>query len=333
MRMPCPTLFTTLKCAAAILLGSTVPAATPLRAGDDYPSRHVRVVTNAGVGSTPDLLMRIVADELSRQWSQQLVIENNSTGGGAVAVQQAAEASPDGYTLLLASASAFTVLPERVAQAATAKPDRLSPIALLGTSPMAIAASRTLGVASIGELIDLAKREPSRIFYAANATGSLPHMTGEHFKARTGAPLTFVPYRGAADALTGVLSGQIGAIIENFATLEGAIQSGDLVLLAFSATQRLPNFPDVPTVSEAVPGFVAVGWAALMAPAGVPDAIVEKIHADVGLVVAEPRVRQRLIGLGIYPDQLSIADLGRFIGEEQAVWRPVVRAIVAGQKK
>jgi tripartite-type tricarboxylate transporter receptor subunit TctC len=333
MRVHCLTPFQALACAVMILLGSAAVAATPLHAADDYPSRHVRIVTNAGLGSTPDLLMRIVGEGLSRRWGQQLVIDNNSTGGGAVAVQQAADAVPDGYTLLLGSASAFTVLPERMERAATAKPERFKPVAFLGTSPMAIAASRTLGIGSLAELIALAKREPNRVFYAANATGSLPHMTGEHLKSRTGAPLTFVPYRGAADALTGVLSGQIGMIIENFATLEGAIQSDDLVLLGFSAKERLPNFPDVPTVGEVVPGFVAVGWAALMAPAGVPDAIVEKIHADVDHALAEPQIRQRLIGQGVYPDRMSIAALVRFIGEEQAVWRPVVRAILAAQRK
>ena len=316
--------FGLLSLAAAITSGLV-----PATGQEPYPSRHVRIITTAGTGTSPDVVVRIIAEQLSRDWGQQVVVENNGTGGGLVAAQQAAAAAPDGYTLLLASASAFTVLPIRHEHAPTVVGRDLKPIAFLGELPMAYAVSAKLGVRSVKELIELSKREPEKIFYAANATGTLPHMAGEHFKSRAGASLTFVPYRGTADALAGVLSGQIDAIVENYVTLAGTIQSGDLVLLAFSSKDRLPNFPDVPTVGETLPGFVAIGWAALSAPASVSDAIVEKINADVRRIFDKPDVRQRLIDLGNYPASMSTTELARFIRQEQEQWSPVVRSILA----
>jgi tripartite-type tricarboxylate transporter receptor subunit TctC len=307
-------------------------AAISAGAQDAYPSRPVVIITNAGLGSSPDVLIRILAEELGHIWGQRVVVENNSTGGGLAAAQRATEASADGYTLLLASASAFTVLPVRHENAPTKVGTDLKPIAFLGELPMAFAVSPKLGVKTIKELVDLSQREPERIFYAANQAGSLPHMSGEHLKSRTGASLTFVPYRGAADALVGVMSGQMSMMIENYVTLQGAIQSGDLVLLAFASKQRLANFPDVPTVAETVPDFLAVGWSALMAPAGVPDALVERINTDVRRIFNIPEVRKRMDNLGNYPVDMSTAALATFIRQEQEQWRPIVRKILAAPR-
>ena len=215
--------FGLLSLAAAIASGLV-----PATGQEPYPSRHVRIITTAGTGTSPDVVVRIIAEQLSRDWGQQVVVENNGTGGGLVAAQQAAAAAPDGYTLLLASASAFTVLPIRHEHAPTVVGRDLKPIAFLGELPMAYAVSAKLGVKSIKELIELSKREPEKIFYAANATGTLPHMAGEHFKSRAGASLTFVPYRGTADALAGVLSGHINAIVENYVTLAGQFNRATL---------------------------------------------------------------------------------------------------------
>ena len=327
-RTPGRLYFCLLLWALPVALGA-MSGAAPASAQGAYPNRHVRIITNAGLGSSPDVLARIIADELSRLWRQQVIVENNSAGGGIVAAQRAADAAPDGYTLLVASASAFTVLPIRQEHAPVMIGTNLKPVAFLGASPMAFAVSPKLGVTSIKELVALSRSEPDRIFYAANQTGSLPHMSGEYFKSRTGASLTFVPYRGAADGLTSVLSGQTSLIIENYLAIKGAIQSGELVLLAFSARERLPNFPEVPTVAETAPGFVAIGWAALMAPIGVPDDIVNKVHTDIRRIFDQPGVRQRMIALGIYPAFPSTAELANFIEQEQAQWSPIIRNILA----
>jgi tripartite-type tricarboxylate transporter receptor subunit TctC len=302
---------------------------TTVAAQDKYPSRFVRILTTTGTGTSPDIVMRIVAARLSEKWGQQVIVENNSTGAGLVAAQQAAAAAPDGHTLLLASASAFTVLPIRYESALTVIGKDLKPIAFMGDLPMSIAVSRKLGVTTIGELVAMSRATPEKILYAANATGTLPHMTGEYFKSRTGASLTFVPYKGTADAMTGLLSGQVHMIVENYVTLEGMIKSGDLLVLGFASQNRLPNFPDVPTIGETVPGFLAGGWAALTAPAGVSDAIVDKINSDVREIFDTPDVKQRMIGLGNYPINMTTAELAQFIKKEQAQWGPIVRQILA----
>lgn len=301
-------------------------------AQDSYPSRYIRVITTTGTGTGPDVVIRIIADHLSREWKQQVVVENNSTGGGLVAAQQAAGATADGYTLLSASASAFTVLPIRHERAPTQLGTHLKPIALLGQLPMVYAAGKSLGVKTIKELIDLTKRDPGKVFYGASAAGALPHMSGELFKSRSGAQITFVPFRGTADALNALLAGQVNMMVENFASLEGTIRSGELVLLGVASTRRLSNFPDLPTVAETVPDFAAIGWAALAAPAGVPDAIVEKINLDFRRVLKKPEVEKRMIELGNYPVDMSTADLTAFIRREQEQWAPIVRALVAGAK-
>ena len=312
-----------------LLIAAAMLAANPAHAQDKYPSRFVKVITTTGTGTGPDVVLRIVADHLGREWGQQLVIENNSTGGGLVAAQQATSAAPDGYTLLQASASAFTVLPIRQERAPTRVGVDLKPIAYMGDQPLAVAVVPALGVGSLRELIDLAKKDPDKVLYAANASGTLPHMAGELLKLRSGAPFRYVPFRGGAEGLNSILSGAVNMIIDGYAALEGTIQSGHLKPLAFTGAKRLPNFPDVPAVAEAVPGYVAIGWAALVAPIGVPDAIVDKINADMNRVMARPDVVKRLQEIGAYMVGMSRQELTGFIRLEQDQWHPIVREVLA----
>lgn len=307
-------------CAAAI---------APAEAQDKYPSRFVKVITTTGTGTGPDVVLRIVADHLGREWGQQVIVENNSTGGGLVAAQQATSAAPDGYTLLQASASAFTVLPIRQERAPTKVGVDVKSIAYMGDQPLTIAVSPKLGVNSIKALIDLAKSDPDKVLYAANASGTLPHMAGELFKLRSGAPFRYVPFRGGAEGLNNFMSGAVNMIIDGYAALDGTIQSGDLRPLAFTSTKRLPNFPEIPTVGEAVPGYVAIGWAALVAPIGVPDAIVDKINADMNKVMMRPDVQKRLIEIGAYMVAMTRPELEAFIKKEQDMWHPIVREILS----
>ena len=322
-------------CLAVAALATTTFSAASF-SQDKYPSRYVRVITTTGTGTGPDIVIRYLAEQLSREWGQQVIVENNSTGGGLVAAQQATSAQPDGYTLLSASASAFTVLPIRQERAPTTIGQHLKPIGFLGQLPMVYAISPKLGVKTIKDLVELSKKEPQRIFYGASAAGALPHMAGEYFKQRSGAEITFVPFRGTADALNALMSGQLTMMVENYPSLEGQIAAGGLVQLAFASEKRLPNFPDMPTVSETVPGFVAVGWAALAAPAGMPDAIVEKINADMRRIFKKPDVEKRMIDLGNYTLDMSTAELTSFIKREQEQWWPIVRTLVTptqGQAK
>ena len=322
--------FRRLLAAAMPMLAVAAHAGTsPAAAQDKYPSRFVKVITTTGTGTGPDVVLRIVADHLGREWGQQVVIENNSTGGGLVAAQQATSATPDGYTLLQASASAFTVLPIRQERAPTRVGVDVKPIGYMGDQPLTVAVATSLGVGSIKALVDLAKRDPDKVLYAANASGTLPHMAGELLKLRSGAPFRYVPFRGGAEGLNAVLTGSINMIVDGYAALEGTIKGGTLTPIAFTGAKRLPNFADVPTVAETIPGYVAIGWAALVAPIGVPDAIVDKINADMNKVMMRPEVVKRLQEIGAYMVAMSRKDLEGFIKSEQELWHPIVREILA----
>ena len=313
----------------AVAVASAGVLAPTAEAQDQYPSHFVKVITTTGTGTGPDVITRLIADQLSRAWGHQVVVENNSTGGGMVAAQQTANATPDGYTLLAASASAFTVLPIRQERAPTVVGTHLKPIAYYGDQPLVVAVSPSLGVNSVAELVALAKRDPDKVLYAANVSGTLPHMTGEVLKARSGAPYRFVPYRGGAEGLKDVLSGQINMIIDGYPALEGTMKSGHIKPIAVTSSKRIPNLPDVPTVAETIPGFLSIGWAALMAPIGVPDQIVQKSNTDMRRVMDSAEVKGRMNELGAYPVSMSTDELGSFIKSEQELWWPVVRQILA----
>lgn len=318
------TLLSTLAMLPPLLAATALPAV----AQDKYPSRFVKIITTTGTGTGPDVVLRIVADHLGREWGQQLVIENNSTGGGLVAAQQAVAAAHDGYTLLQASASSFTVLPIRQERAPTRVGVDVKPVAYMGDQPLTISVSSKLPVGSIKELIDTARKDPDKVLYAANASGTLPHMAGELFKLRSGAPVRYVPMRGGAEGLNNILSGAVNMIIDGYAALEGTIKGGAIKPLAFTGAKRLPNFPDIPTVGETVPGYVAIGWAALVAPIGVPEAIVDKINADMNKVMTRPEVQKRLQDIGAYMIAMSRPELAAFIKKEQDQWHPLVREIL-----
>ena len=311
---------------AAALLAAV---ASPSGAEDKFPSRFVKIITTTGTGTGPDVITRIVAEQLGREWGQQVVVENNSTGGGMVAARLVTQATPDGYTLLGASASSFSVLPIRQPDAPTVVGTHLKAVAYFGDQPLVIAVAPSLGVGSIDELVALANKDPDKVLYAANVSGTLPHMTGELLRSRTQAPYRFVPYRGGAEGLKDVLSGQINMIIDGYAALEGTLKSGHIKPIAVTSKQRLPNLPDVPPVGDSVPGFVSIGWNALMAPIGVPDDIVQKINADMRRLMDRAEVKQRLAELGAYPVAMTTDDLTRFIKSEQDLWWPMVRQILS----
>ena len=314
--------------ATVAALSALIAAPLPAGAQDKYPSRFVKVITTTGTGTGPDVVLRILADQLSKEWGQQVVIENNSTGGGLVAAQQAVAATHDGYTLLQASASSFTVLPIRQERAPTRVGVDVKPVAYMGDQPLTISVSPKLGINSIKELIDISKKDPDKVLFGANASGTLPHMAGELFKLRSGAPLRYVPMRGGAEGLNNLMNGSINMLIDGYAALEGTIKAGNLKVLGFTGMKRLPNFPEIPTVGETVPGYVAIGWAALVAPIGVPDAIVDKINADMNKVMMKPEVLKRLQDIGAYMVAMSRTELAGFIKKEQDQWHPMVREIL-----
>jgi tripartite-type tricarboxylate transporter receptor subunit TctC len=315
----------------ALLLPALCAALLPYGLGDawgqtdTYPSRPVSIMTHVAAGSGPDVVARIVADRLSQAWGKQVTIINRQGAAGLIAAQAAVGAPSDGYTFFLSTVSALIISPEIQPKFPVDFERDFVPVGHVGTTPMVIAVSSRLGVNTLAELIALAKRKPGDILYSGNNRGSFPHLTGELLRSRSGIDLTFVSYPGAAAALKDLLGGSISMLIESPSALPGAFDGGPVKPLAVSAEARLPSFPDLPTVSETIPGFVATGWFVLLARAGTPDNVVQKVSRDLRSVLEQPDVREKFQALGVYAQPMSPTQTSEFIDKERRLWRPVIR--------
>jgi tripartite-type tricarboxylate transporter receptor subunit TctC len=304
-----------------------LPAVSRFAWAQTYPTRPVRIVVSLPVGSAPDIRARILADQLTRIWGQQVVAENRPGGGGGIAVQAVISASQDGYTLLYGAASTFTVLPAQRDKLTFDVNRDLIPIGLTGNEGMVLAVSPKLGISTLGELIALSKGRPYKLIIGTNPAGSLPHLAARMFVSLAQAPMTVVPSTGGTnEAIREIMGGREHAVIEALQGLRGALDAGDLKALAIMTPARVPTVPDMPTAAETVPGLIAVGWTALFAPKGTPQPIVQQLSADLRKVQEDPNVRARLETTGATPFQaIFTADLARFIESEQKLWWPIVK--------
>jgi tripartite-type tricarboxylate transporter receptor subunit TctC len=285
----------------------------------------VKLVIQGAAGSGTDVVARLVTDQLARLWGQQIVILNQPGAGGSAAARVAAAAAPDGYTLYMAAASTFIVMHEMFPNLPFSVDRDFTPIGLMGELPMVLAISPSLGVKTLAELIALSKTRP--ILYAGNARGTFANLTVERLRQKTGADFSFIPYPGAAAALQDLIGERISMMCETLGPFLGPVQAVSVKLLAVASPKRLPNFPDVPTIAETVPGFTAVAWSALLAPTGTPEPIIRKVNADLNHVFALPEIAQRLHEIGTQARLLSPAETAEFISSEQRVWIPVVRQV------
>ncbi len=301
-------------------------ASLPAQA-QSWPNRPVKVIMASAAGSAPDVIARIVTDRLSQLWGQQVLILNRPGAGGLIAQQALAASERDNLTLYMPSSSSLVVLPETNSKLPLDLQRDLVPIGLVGDQPFLIVAGNHMNVATLPELIALAKQKPGELTYAANFRGSLPNMTAEMFASAAGLQLTFVPYPGAPQGLQDVLGGRVSVMVEGIAAFTGALQSNSVKPLAVTSPRRLPNYPNVPTVAETLPGFDSRGWFVVMALAGMPDEVVRKINADLRTALDQPEVRSRFETLATYIRHLSPAETGDFIRAEQAVWRPIVKKV------
>jgi tripartite-type tricarboxylate transporter receptor subunit TctC len=293
-----------------------------------YPEKPVRLISDSAPGSAVDVGLRTIADGLSQHWGQQVVIENRPGAGGAISARVAAEAVPDGYTLYAPALSVFLTLPGKAPNLPVVLPRDFLPIGFTAEQPMSVGVSPKLGINTLAELIALAKKRPGEISYAVSGVGRLTHMTGELLQMRAGIKLQMIPYTGgSAQSLTDIVGGRIPVVIEGYSGLAGAYQSGQLKALAIATPQRLAVLPDLPTVSETIPGLVAAGWQVVVAPLGTPDAIIQKASADLRAVLVKPEVASKLVARGGYPRPMTPAQAVAFVADQQTMWRPALEEI------
>jgi tripartite-type tricarboxylate transporter receptor subunit TctC len=299
----------------------------------EYPMRPVRIISDSAPGSAVDLILRTLADRLGQVWGRQVVALNQPGGGGAISARNAADATPDGYTLYMPALSVFLDVPGRAANLPIGLPRDFVPVASVADQPMFIAVSPSLGVSTLPELIALAKKRPGEIAYAVTGVGRLTHLAGEMLQRRADIKLLLVPYSGGpAHAIGDVLGGRIPVIIEGYSGLAASIQSGGIKPIAVGSATRLPEFPDLPTVAETLTDYRAFGWQGLVAPLGTPDAVVRLVSDDVRKVLNQPDVRRQLATQGTYTHPMSPDEVIAFVHDQQRTWNPILQELALGPK-
>ena len=305
--------------ALLISIGSPWPVAA-------FPDKPVSIIISVAPGAGPDVIARILAEGLTNLWKQQVVVVNRPGGGGVIAMQAAAGASPDGYTLYMPVSSTFTVLPESKTRMPVDLATDFTTIGLVGDQPMAVAVAPSLGANTLAEFIALAKRRPGEILYGASRL-SVPHMSGELLQLRGGFKLGFVPTLGAAKVVQDIMSGNLQVVVDSLPGMAGALQSGAVKALAVAGDKRLDNYPDLPLLSETLPNADAKGWFVLMAPAKTPEPVVRQLGSDLNKALRDPGLKRRFEIVGTFPKPSTLAETIAYIRAEQELWRPIVRQI------
>jgi tripartite-type tricarboxylate transporter receptor subunit TctC len=306
----------------------TAAAVTAHAQADGYPTKPVSIISDAPPGSTPDVDARFVADGLTQAWGRQVVIVNHAGANGSIAARAATEAAPDGYTLFMPALSTFASLQTTAPNLPIRLPRDFLPIGFTAENPMFIAVSPTLGVSTLPQLIALAKKQPGTISIAVTGVGRLTHLTGLLLQERADIQLLPVPYNaGPAAALADVGSGRVSMIIEGYSGIVGAVKAGQVKLIAVAAAERLPQFPDLPTVAETLPGVSATGWQVLVAPLETPAPIVSKASIDLAKVVSDPEFKKRLANVGSYSRAMTPEQTLAFVDKEQQTWLPLLNKI------
>ncbi len=313
---------------AFILVLAMLPiSAAPANAAE-YPDKPVTIISDAAPGSTPDVDARFVAGGLGKVWNQQVIVVNHPGANGSVAARAAAEAAPDGYTLYMPVLSTFVALSGVAPNLPLKLPRDFAPIGYTAENPMFIAVSPSLHVNTLPELIGLAKKQPGKISIAVTGIGRLTHLTGEVLQQRADIKLLTVPYTGGpAAALGDVGGGRVSMIIEGYSGIVGAVRARQVKLIAVASTHRLPQFPNLPTVAETLPGFSATGWQVMVAPLGRPQPIVSKVSSDLAKVVTDAEFKERLANIGSYSRAMTPDEVVAFVKKEQETWLPVLQRI------
>jgi tripartite-type tricarboxylate transporter receptor subunit TctC len=315
-----------LRTLGALLCTALAATAASAAQQQDYPKRPVRLVLSFGApGGAPDTIARTIAPKLSELWGQQLVVDPRQGAGGIVGTEIAAKSAPDGYTLVLVSPS-HAINPSLHGKMPYDSVRDFSPVTQLAEVPNILSENPAVPARTVKELIALAKAKPGQLAYGSAGVGSSQHLAGELFREMAGVNIVHVPYKAASATNIDLIAGRIQLAFSSSSSIPH-IRSGKLVGLAVTTARRSSALPELPTMAEAgVPGYEAASWYGLLVPAGTPQAIISKLHADFTRATQLPEVRQQQIALAIEPKvSPSPAAFGAFIGRERAKWSDLVK--------
>jgi tripartite-type tricarboxylate transporter receptor subunit TctC len=314
---------------AATLLATTVlvgPLTGPCQA-QDYPTRPIRMIVPFGAGGPADVAARLIGNFLQESFGQPIVIENRPGAGSVIGTLEAAKAAPDGYTLLMMS-NAQTVNESLVPQRKYQLMRDLVAIAPINFSDLVIVVPPSVPAKTLQEFIALAKSQPGKLNYASSGQGTPYHMAGELFKTVAGVDLVHVPYRNSGEARSGIIGGQVQMMIDAVTTMAPNITQGQVRALAITGKARSDVLPDVPTVAEAgMPGYDATIWLGLMAPAGTPKPIIDKLNIAVNAAVKRPETVKLWAEQGAFPMSMTSEEFDKFLRNDIVKWAAVVKQI------
>ena len=296
-----------------------------------WPDKPIRVILSVPAGATPDVTARLVFPGLSQQLGVSLVADNRAGGGGVIGAEIAAKSAPDGYTLFISSPGALTILPHMRKNIPYDTIRDFAPISLISIGPFVLMTHPSVPAKSIKELIALAKAQPGKLNYASAGNGVANHLAGELFKQMAGIDIVHVPYKGAPQAVTDVLAGHMNMMFNSVAPIVGYIKTGKIRVLGIASLQRSPQLPDVPTIHESgVPGFEAVNWFGMFAPAKTPRNIINRLNGALVQTIKTPEMQSQFIKLGADPIGSSVEEFTAFVKRDMEKYEKVVR--ISGAK-
>jgi tripartite-type tricarboxylate transporter receptor subunit TctC len=302
--------------AACLLLTSAAAHAA-------WPERTIRIIIPWPPGGSTDIVGRLLAQELTNRFKQQVIIDNRAGAGSIVGLQLATAAPPDGYTFMMTStAYGFLIDKPKVPVDLV---NSFAPVAMIGFGDAALVVHPSFPVKTVKDLIDLAKKRPGEILYASSGIGGFPHMSTELFNLMTGVKLTHVPFKGGGPAAADMVAGHTQVYIGTLVTVMSFIQSGRLKLIATGGTKRNPKVPDTPTIAETVPGYESSLWWGIFAPPKTPADIIARFHAETMDVISMPGFQKKLEEQGGAVLKMSSAEFGKLMVSEQNKWLKVIR--------
>ena len=290
-----------------------------------FPVRPVRLLVAQAAGGPTDVVARIFANRLSEILGQQAVVDNRQGAGGSVAGEITARAPADGYTLMVAANGTLAIAPHLIKLSYDARKD-LAPVALIGNSPLGLMVHPPLPAGSLRELIALAKSRPGRINFGSSGAGATSQLAGELLKMMAGISIVHVPYKGAGPALIGIMSGEIEMLISGLSSGLPYVRQKQVRLLAVSSAKRAPLLPDVPSMAETLPGYDVSSWYAILAPAGTPPAIIDRLNRASATALATPEVQSKLVAAGVDVEILTPPQLAAKLNADIDRWGKVVKA-------
>ncbi|HUP94405.1 MAG TPA: tripartite tricarboxylate transporter substrate binding protein [Burkholderiales bacterium] len=307
----------------AAICSGTAAAADPA-AG--YPNRPIRIIVAYTPAGTTDILARALGQKMTENWSQPVIVENRPGANGNIGTEIAARATPDGYTITMGTAATHSINNTLYPKLAWHAQRDFEPISLVAVVPNLLVVTNALPVKSVKELVAYAKSNPGKLTFGSPGIGATAHLSMELLKTLTGTSMVHVPYKGSAGVLADVMAGQIQLAMDNIPVYLPQAKAGKIRALAVSSPKRAPAAPDIPTVAEAgVPGFEALSWFGLLAPAKTPKVIVDKLAAETQRILKLPDVHERIVALGAQPVGGTPQEYAAFIRSEITKWQKVIR--------